>query len=261
MPRAASIVHKEETGVATLTLNRPEVKNAINDELLDALEAALLAIDASDQVRSVIITGGEKAFCAGADIRRLRDLDGPLEAHRFCTRIQKAIDLLETIHQPTIAAISGVAVGGGCEIALACDLRIAAESALLGQPEINLGIVPGAGGTQRLPRLIGLTAAKELLFTGRTVSADEALGLGLVNRVVPDEDLMREARRLAETIASKPPVAVTMTKLCLRHGLQMPLAEALSYEARCFEFLFSTDDHREGVAAFLEKRPASFKGK
>lgn len=256
-----NLLYQVSDGIAVLTLNRPEVRNALNEELVRELEEVLQDIDGDPAIRVVIVAGQEKFFSAGADIRTLKKLSDPVQAHLFCARVQRAISGFETIAQPTIAAVSGLALGGGCEIALACNLRLAAENAVFGQPEINLGIIPGAGGTQRLPRTVGVTMANELLLTGRTVKADEALSIGLVNRVVPIGELMNEAMRVAAIIAEKPPFSVEMTKSCLREGMRMDLSQALMYEARCFDFLSSTEDASEGLSAFIEKRKPRFVGK
>ena len=256
-----SLLRRVEDGIAVITLNRPEVRNALNEELVEELEHVLRDIDGDPEVKVVVVTGQGTSFSAGADIKNLKKLSEPVQAHLFCAEIQRTISYFENIAQPAIAAVSGIALGGGCEIALACDLRIAAENAVFGQTEINLGIIPGAGGTQRLPRTVGLTVASELLFTGRTVKADEALRIGLVNKVVPVSQLMDEAMKLAAIIAAKPPLAVKMTKSCIREGMQMDLAQALVYEARCFDFLSSTQDVSEGLSAFIEKRTPTFVGK
>lgn len=249
-----------DSGIAVVTLHRPQVRNALNDELLDEMESLFKDIEGNDQVKVVIITGHGGCFSAGADIRMFKEFATLRDAELFWAKIHRVTTLLETLPQPVIAAISGVALGGGCEISLACDLRVAAEDVVFGQPEINLGLIPGAGGTQRLPRTIGLTMAKELLYTARTVKAEEALRLGLVNRVVPVADLMNEARAMAAKIAEKPVLAVRATKKCLKDGLQMTLSESLEYEGRCFEGLFNTSDFAEGVSAFFEKRTPNFTG-
>jgi len=256
-----TLIYSENDGIALITLNRPEVRNALNDQLLDELEDILGTIERNDEVRVVVVTGHNDFFCSGADIRKLKAWNSVMDAHLFLVKVQRVINKLETIPQPCIAAVSGTALGGGTEISLACDLRIAAGNAIFGQTEINLGIIPGAGGTQRLPRTVGLTAAKDMLFTGRRVSAEEALRMGLVSKVVPVDELLKEAMAIARRIAEKPPLAVRMTKMCLRDGLQMNLSQALAYEGRCFEFLVSTEDYREGVKAFLEKRKPCFTGK
>jgi enoyl-CoA hydratase len=256
-----TLIYSENDGIALITFNRPEARNALNDHSLDELEDILGKVERNDEVRVVVVTGQSDFFCAGADIRKLDEWNSVLDAHLFLVKVQRVINMLETIPQPCIAAVSGAALGGGTEISLACDFCIAAENAIFGQTEINLGIIPGAGGTQRLPRKVGLTAAKDMLFTGRWVKADEALRIGLASKVVPGDELLREAMTLARRIAEKPPLAVRITKMCLRDGLQMNLTQALAYEGRCFEFLVSTEDHREGVKAFLEKRKPCFKGK
>jgi enoyl-CoA hydratase/carnithine racemase len=256
-----SIIYRVADGIAVITLNRPEVRNALNEELVEELEELLQDIDGDPGIKVVVVAGQEKFFSVGADIRTLKKLSEPVQAHLFCAKIQRTIGYFENIAQPTIAAVSGLALGGGCEIALACNLRLAAENAVFGQPEINLGIIPGAGGTQRLPRTVGLTVAAELLLTGRTVKADEALRIGLVNRVVPVGELMDEAMKMAGIIAAKPRFAVKMTKSCIREGMQMDISQALFYEARCFDFLASTEDVAEGLSAFIEKRKPIFVGK
>ncbi|MCX5874126.1 MAG: enoyl-CoA hydratase/isomerase family protein [Deltaproteobacteria bacterium] len=256
----STIIYSEDQGIAIITLNRPEVLNSLNEQLLDELEDVLELIERNAKIRVVIVSGHNDFFCAGADIRMLKEWSSILDAHSFLVKIQRVINKFETIPQPVIAAVSGIALGGGTEISLACDLRIAAENAVFGQPEISLGIIPGAGGTQRLPRTVGLTVAKELLFTGRRVKAEEALQIRLINKIVPIGELMNAAIALARQIAEKPLWGVRMTKTCLMDGLQMNLSQALAYEGRCFEFLTTTDDHREGIAAFLEKRKPSFTG-
>lgn len=255
-----TLKYSHDNGIAVVTLHRPQVRNALNDELLGELESLLKDIEGNDQVKVAIITGHEGCFCAGADIGMFKKFVAVQDAQLFWEKVHCVTTLLEMLPQPVIAAISGIALGGGCEISLACDLRVAAEDVVLGQPEIDLGLIPGAGGTQRLPRSIGLTMAKELLFTARTVKAEEALRLGLVNRVVPVSDLMSEARAMAAKIAEKPALAVRATKNCIREGLQMTLLKALEYEGRCFQGLFSTNDFAEGLSAFLEKRTPRFTG-
>lgn len=257
----STLICSVDQAVALVTLNRLEARNALNEQLLDELEDVLELIARTDEVRVVIVTGHRDVFCAGADIRMLNGWGSVLEARSFHAKLERVINRFETIPQPVIAAVSGIALGGGTEISLACDLRIAADNAVFGQPEINLGFIPGAGGTQRLPRTIGLTLARELLFTGRHVNATEAFQIKLVNKVVPSAELMSEAMALARQIAEKPPLAVRMTKVCLRDGLEMNLCQALAYEGRCCDFLVATEDYREGMAAFLEKRTPCFTGK
>jgi len=183
----------------------------------------------------------------------------PVDVHGFIKEAQAVINKFEDLEKPVIAAVSGLALGGGCELAMACDLRIATENAVFGQPEIRIGVIPGAGGTQRLPRLVGVTKAKELLYTGDSIDANEAYRIGLVNKVVPVASLMDEAMKMASKIARQPGVALRMTKFAVNSGMNMDIKSAMSYEARCFEILFSTEDQKEGVKAFIEKRRPAFK--
>lgn len=256
-----TILYNKEGEIALITLNRPKNMNSLNSELLRELDKVLTEIDRDNEVKIVILSGNEKVFAAGADISDVSNFNSPAEVHRFVKEAQAVINKLEDLEKPTIAAISGLALGGGCEIVLACDLRIAAENAILGQPEIKLGILPGAGGTQRLPRLIGTTKAKELLFTGDSIDALEAYRVGLVNKVVPVESLMEEAKKMALKIARQPGYAIKIIKLAVNKGLDMDIKSAISYEARCFEILFATEDQKEGMRAFIEKRKPLFKNK
>jgi enoyl-CoA hydratase len=247
--------------VAVLTINRPQVLNALNAPTVDALRRAALELKHDPDVRVVILTGaGEKAFVAGADINELA-VQRPVDGKEHARRGQHVFDLIENLGKPVIAAINGYALGGGCELALACTIRIAADTARLGQPEINLGIIPGYAGTQRLARLVGKGAALDLLLTGRHITAAEALQVGLVNRVVPAADLMTEARKLASELAAKPPIAMRYIIEAVNRGLEMPLDQGQFLEATLFGLVASTDDMREGTAAFLEKRKADFKGR
>jgi len=255
------ILIDRDGGVATLTINRPNVRNALDTETLDELRRAMLAFRRDDGIRAVIITGsGDKSFVAGADINEL-SVQTPIGGRDHAMRGQHVLDLIENLGKPVVAAINGYALGGGCELAMACTLRIAAETAKLGQPEINLGIIPGYAGTQRLSRLIGRGPALELLLTGDQVSATEALRLGLVNRVVPAAELMTEARKLARSLAAKAPIAARFILDAVNRGLQMPFPDAQVFEATLFGLVSTTDDMREGTKAFLEKRTAEFKGK
>lgn len=248
-------------GIAVVTVNRPKVLNALNTQTLDELRRTVLALKYDDAVRCVILTGaGEKAFIAGADINELA-VQSPTGGRDQAMAGQHVLDLIEQMGKPVIAAVNGYALGGGCELAMACTLRLAADTARLGQPEINLGIIPGYAGTQRLARLVGRGRALEILLTGDPVTAQEAHRLGLVNRVVAAAELMTEARGLAATLATKAPVAVRYIIDAVNKGLQMPFAEAQVYEATLFGLVASTDDMREGTRAFLEKRKAAFKGK
>lgn len=247
--------------VAVVTVNRPKVLNALNTQTLDELRRAILALKHDDSVRAVVLTGaGEKSFIAGADINELA-VQTPTTGREHAMAGQHVLDLIEHMGKPVIAAINGYALGGGCELAMACTLRIAADTARLGQPEITLGIIPGYAGTQRLARIIGRGRALELLLTGDQISAPEAHRLGLVNRVVPAADLMRDARALAATLAAKAPVAVRYILEAVHKGLEMPFPQAQVFEATLFGLVASTEDMREGTKAFLEKRKPEFKGR
>jgi enoyl-CoA hydratase len=246
--------------VVVLTINRPQVLNALNSQTVDELRRAVLELKYDAAVRAVILTGaGEKSFVAGADINELAALT-PAHGKEHALRGQHIFDLIENLGKPVIAAINGYALGGGCELAMACTIRVAAETARLGQPEINLGIVPGYGGTQRLPRLVGKGVALDLLLTGRQITAPEALQIGLVNRVVPAADLMSEARRLANELSSKAPLAVRYIIEAVNKGVEQPLDKAEFLEATLFGLVASTADMREGTKAFLEKRKPEFRG-
>jgi enoyl-CoA hydratase len=251
----------ESSRIAVVTVNRPQVLNALNAATLDALRRAIIALAADDEVRVVIITGaGEKAFVAGADINELA-ADQPDGARNRARGGQHVFDLIERMGKPVIAAVNGYALGGGCELAMACSLRIAASHAKFGQPEIALGLIPGYGGTQRLQRLVGRGKALELLLTGAPIDADEALRLGLVNRVVPGADLMTEVRKLADKLAASAPVAMKYILDAVAAGADMSLGDALAHEATLFGLVAATDDMREGTRAFLEKRKPTFTGK
>jgi len=247
-----------DESIATLTIDRPEIRNALNRETVDEALHALSALAVNDDAGVLIVTGaGESSFVSGSDIgdirTRTRTEGLAAIASSLCTAVER-------FPRPTIAAINGYALGGGCELAMACTLRLAADTARLGQPEINLGLIPGFGGTQRLARLIGAGRALELLLTGEPIGAAEAYRLGLVNRVVPAADLMVEARQLGATIAAKAPIAVRYMLDAVRWGAQLPLSEAQALEATLFGLVASTADMREGTRAFLEKRPPEFKG-
>jgi len=246
-------------GIATLTLQRPDKLNALSQELLRECQEALKEVAADDRVGCLILRGEGRAFCAGADVSGMRELDPARATARFSG--ETVWQALENLPQPTIAAIHGYCFGGGCELVLACDLRLAADNATFGQPEIKLGIMPGAGGTQRLPRLVGMTLAKEMVLLGEPIGAPEAYRIGLVNRVVPAEQLLDEARRWADKLARLPPLALRMAKGVMNRGRGLDLPTALELERLGFGVLFGTEDQKEGMRAFLEKRPAAFQGR
>ena len=253
------VEHVVDGRVATVTLNRPEALNAFNSAALTELLAILVDLGRRDDVGAVILTGsGEKAFAAGADIQEMKDKT-PNEARLFSERGQMVTTTIERIPQPVIAAVNGFALGGGCEVALACDIRLCSENARFGQPEINLGVIPGWGGSQRLARLCGLGFAREVIYTGRMVDAQEALRWGLVNAVYPRAELMDKAREMAETIAAKSGLMIQHAKMCLNRALDQDLAGGLRMEADLFALCFASGDQKEGMEAFLAKRPPEFK--
>ena len=256
-----NLLIERDGGVAVLTINRPKVLNALNTQTLDELRRAVLELKSDAGVRAVILTGsGEKSFVAGADINELTT-QTPTTGREHAIAGQHVLDLIEHLGKPVIAAINGYALGGGCELAMACTIRIAADSAKLGQPEINLGLIPGYAGTQRLARIVGKGRALELLLTGDQVSAQDAHRLGLVNRVVPGAELMAEAKTLAAALAAKAPLAIRYILEAVHKGVEMPFAQAQVFEATLFGLVASSDDMREGTAAFLEKRKPAFKGR
>ncbi len=247
--------------VAVVTLNRPKVLNALNNQTLAELSACMAGLKADDSVRAVILTGaGEKSFVAGADINELAALS-PVEGQAHARRGQLIFDAIEQLGKPVIAAINGFALGGGCELAMACTVRLAADTARFGQPEVNLGLIPGYAGSQRLPRLVGKGVALELLLTGDMVSAQRAYEIGLVNRVVPAADLMAEATKLAQALAAKAPIAVRFILEAVNQGMESPFAAGEYLETTLFGTIASSADMREGTKAFLEKRPAVWQGK
>ena len=256
-----TLVLERDGAIAAITINRPKVLNALNAQTLDELRRAVLDLQRDAAIRVVILTGaGEKSFVAGADINELA-VQTPTGGREHALTGQHVFDLIENLGKPVIAAVNGYALGGGCELAMACTLRIAADTAKLGQPEISLGLMPGYAGTQRLPRLVGKGKAMEMMLTGAPIGADEALRIGLVNRVVPAADVMTEARNLAAQLAASAPVAMRYIINAVNKGMEMPFAEACQYEATLFGLVASTDDMRDGTKAFLEKRKATFTGR
>ena len=256
-----NLLLERDGAVAIVTINRPKVLNALNARTLDDLRRVVLDLTHDDGVRVVILTGaGEKSFVAGADINELA-VQTPTGGREHALNGQHVFDVIENMGKPVVAAINGYALGGGCELAMACTLRLAADTATLGQPEINLGLIPGYAGTQRLSRLVGKGKAMELILSGVAIGASEAERIGLVNRVVPAAELMTEARKLAGQLAKSAPIAVRYIIDAINKGLEMPFAEASVFEATLFGLIASTDDMREGTTAFLEKRQPEFKGR
>ncbi len=256
-----TIIYRKDGGIATVTFNRPERLNAINARMGSELEYMLDELADDDEVRVVIITGAGRGFCAGADIKEMADASAQQSSQRSRRRRYRFFNKLEDLWKPVIAAINGPCNGGGLEIALCCDFRIASEAASFGLGEVKLGIIPAAGATARLPRLIGPARAKELLYFGNVIDARRAYEVGLVNKVVPAEELMAEAMRWAGELAERPPLSLRMLKYCVNVGMQMDLLSALDYESKCAEILRNTEDYREGTRAFVEKRKPVFRGR
>ena len=256
-----NLLLERDDDIVVLTFNRPKVLNALNGQTLDELETALTQIKSDTAIRAVVLTGaGEKAFVAGADINELALLT-PVEGKEHARRGQLLFDSIEQLGKPVIAAINGFALGGGCELAMACTIRIAADSARFGQPEVNLGLLPGYAGSQRLPRLVGKGVALEILLTGDMINAQRAYEIGLVNRVVPAAELISEAKKLAHLLASKAPLAVRYILEAVNHGLDTPFAHGEYLETSLFGSIASSHDMREGTKAFLEKRKPSWTGR
>jgi len=254
------IIEREEP-VGIIKLNRPPV-NPLSVKLYHELYDAVCEFENDDAIGAIIITGnGDKAFAAGLDIKDVMGKSAVETLDFLWTAPRKAFDKLTGIAKPTIAAVFGLALGGGCEVALCCDLRIASEDAVIGLPEIGLGIMPGSGATQRLPRLIGVAKAKEMIYTGDNINAAEAYRIGLVNKVVPKDKLMEEAMAMAKKLASKPKAAFALIKSCIDNGLNMNLASGLTMEMDSFSIAFTSEDGREGINAFVEKRKPNYKGK
>ena len=258
MSPTSTILTETRGGAGLITLNRPDALNALNRQLLTELTDALAAFDADDAIGAMVITGSARAFAAGADIKEMADAS---LAEILTNGFIELFDRLRRIKKPIIAAVCGVALGGGCELALACDMIVASETAKFGQPEINLGVIPGAGGTQRLARTVGKALAMEMVLNNRSLTAAEAQQLGLVNHVVPAELTVETALSLAEEIAGRAPLAVRLAKEAVNLAFEGSLSEGLATERRLFTMLFATEDKKEGMHAFLEKRKAGWKGK
>jgi len=260
MKQYENILFENNAGIGVITLNRPKALNALNYNMMKELDDLLDNIAQDDTVKVVIITGaGEKAFVAGADITEMQPLSA-LEGRKWGQFGQQVFAKIENLAQPVIAAVNGFALGGGCELAMACDLRIASDNAKFGQPEVTLGILPGFGGTQRLPRLVGKGRAKELIFTGDIIDAGEACRIGLVNKVTTAAELLDAAKALAAKIISRAETAVRLSKAAVNEGMDMDLDSGIAYEAEVFGLCFATKDQKEGMAAFVEKRKANFTG-
>jgi enoyl-CoA hydratase/carnithine racemase len=256
-----NILFEKKSVIAYVTVNRPKVLNALNMATMEELRAAFTAIKDDREIRVAIMTGsGEKAFIAGADIGELAKHDA-VSAKEYTHRGQSVLDLIENLGKPAIACINGFALGGGCEVAMACTMRLASENAKLGQPEVKLGIIPGYGGTQRLPRLVGKGIAMQLLLSGEMISAHDAHRIGLVNEVVPAAELIPRAEAIAQKIIANAPLAVQYAMEAVNQGMEMTLAEGLYLEAVLFGVACASEDKKEGTTAFLEKRPALFKGR
>ncbi len=255
-----NLKYEVKEGICYITIARPEAMNALNDEVLDELHAAFSAFRDDEKAKAAILTGEGKAFVAGADISQMFKLDA-VGGRAMMIKGHNVMNLMEAIEKPIIAAVNGFALGGGCELAMACDFRIASEKAKFGQPEVGLGIIPGFGGTQRLPRLVGKAMGKYLIMTAEMIKADRALEIGLCEKVVAAEELIGAAEELAKTIMSKAPIAIAAAKKAVNVGYNMDMQTASAWEIECFTAPFSSEDKTEGMGAFLEKRPATFKNK
>jgi enoyl-CoA hydratase len=255
-----NLIYEVKEGIAYVTVNRPKSLNALSNDVLDELYAAFTAVNNDPEVQIAILTGEGKAFVAGADISEMVNLT-TLEGRAMMIKGQNVMNLIENIDKPVIGAINGFALGGGCELAMACDMRIASEKAKFGQPEVNLGIIPGFGGTQRLPRLVGKGMGKYLIMTAEMIDAQEAYRIGLVEKVVPAEELLGAAEKVAKTIMTKAPIAIRAAKLAVNNGISLDVRTGVAFEGEALVGPFSSEDRGEGMTAFLEKRPAVFKNK
>lgn len=254
-----NIVFEKDDGLAIVTINRPKALNALNSETLKELDEVIELIKNDESIHVILLTGaGEKAFVAGADISEMKNMS-VIEGRKFSILGNGIFRKIETLEKPVIAVINGFALGGGCELAMACDIRIASTRAKFGQPEVGLGITPGFGGTQRLSRLVGMGVAKEIIYTAKTIDANEAYRIGLVNKLADPEKLMEEAKALAGLIKANAPIAVRLSKADINRGYQVDIDTAIMYEAEAFGECFSTEDQKEGMSAFLERRNKNFK--
>ncbi|MFD3158205.1 short-chain-enoyl-CoA hydratase [Haloimpatiens sp. FM7330] len=255
-----NVILEKQDKVAIITINRPNALNALNSETLKEINVVIDDLANDDNIYAAVLTGAGKAFVAGADIKEMKDMT-TMEGRKFGILGNNVFRKLENLDKPVIAAVNGFALGGGCELSMACDIRIASAKAKFGQPESGLGITPGFGGTQRLARHVGLGMAKELIYTGKIIKADEALRVGLVNAVYEPEQLLEEAKKLANTIAGNAPIAVKLCKEAINRGMQVDIDTALRYESEVFGECFSTEDQKEGMTAFVEKRDKTFKNR
>ncbi len=255
-----NILFEVKENIGYVTVNRPNALNALNTEVLSELDHVFRYIEKADEVKAVIMTGAGRAFVAGADIAQMSELT-VTEGRNMTIQGQRVMELIENIEKPVIAAVNGFALGGGCELSMACDVRIASEKAKFGQPEVNLGIIPGFGGTQRLPRLVGKGMAKYLIYGAEMIDAAEAYRIGLVQKVVPHDDLIAEAEKYAKLVISKAPIAVKMAKTSINNGINLDLKSGVAFEAEAYVGTFCSEDRVEGMKAFVEKRPANFKNK
>lgn len=253
-----NLKYEIKENIAYVTITKEKSLNALSKELLEELLAVFQEINSDEEVRAVILTGAGRAFAAGADISQMVNLTG-IEGHNMMVRGAEVMDYIENVKKPVIAAVNGFALGGGCELAMACDIRIASENAKFGQPEVNLGIIPGFGGTQRLPRLVGKGMGKYLIMTAEMIDAEEAYRIGLAEKVVPADELISTCEKVAKTIMSKAPIAIKNTKIAVNNGIMLDLKTGIALEGEATTAPFASSDRVEGMTAFLEKRPAVFK--
>ncbi|HWQ79437.1 MAG TPA: enoyl-CoA hydratase-related protein [Anaerovoracaceae bacterium] len=255
-----TILFEVKENIGYVTVNRPNALNALNTEVLSELDHVFRYIDKAEEVKAVIVTGAGRAFVAGADIAQMSELTTN-QGRDMTIQGQRVMELIENVDKPVIAAVNGFALGGGCELSMACDVRIASEKAKFGQPEVNLGIIPGFGGTQRLPRLVGKGMAKYLIYGAEMIDAAEAYRIGLVQKIVPHDDLIAEAERYAKLVIGKAPIAIKMAKTAINNGINLDLKSGVAFEAESYVSTFCSEDRVEGMKAFVEKRQADFKNK